>query len=70
MLKHRLRYVAGIDRATARELKWETGAGALLITVLELYSEELPPKISLASRLVSTGSDPTILWMDGIRVSR
>ena len=66
MTKHRIRYVAGIDRATARELKWETGAGALLITVLELYSEESPPKIALASRLVSTGSDPAILWMDGI----
>jgi len=69
MLKHRLRYVAGIDRATARELKWETGAGALLITVLELYSEEPPPKIALATRLVATGSDPTILWMDGIGIA-
>jgi hypothetical protein len=66
LVKHRIRYVAGIDRATARELKWETGAEALLITVLELYSEESPPKIALASRLVSTGSDPRILWMDGI----
>ena len=66
MIKHRLRYVAGIDRATARELKWETGAEAVLITVLELYSEEPPPKIALASRLVSTGSDPTILWMDAV----
>ena len=66
MLKHRLRYVAGIDRTTARELKFDTGAGALLITVLELYSEEPPPKIALATRLVATGSDPTILWMDGI----
>jgi TolB-like protein len=66
LIKHRIRYVAGIDTATARELKWETGAGAILITVLELYSQELPPKIALASRLVSTGSDPRILWIDGI----
>ena len=66
VIKHRLRYVGGIDKTVAYNLRWETGADAVLITTLELYSEEVPPKISLLSRLVSTGNNPTILWMDGV----
>jgi TolB-like protein len=66
MINHRLRYVGGIDKTLAYNLRWETGAEAVLITTLELYSEEVPPKISLLSRLVSTGNSPTILWMDGV----
>jgi len=66
MTNNRIRYVGGVDLATAQDLKWKTGAEAALVTTLELYSEEPPPKIALVSRLVSTGNDPTILWMDGI----
>jgi TolB-like protein len=66
IVKHRIRYVGGITRMTAQDFRWETGADAVLITSLELYSEVSPPKIALTSRLVSTGNDPTILWMDGI----
>jgi TolB-like protein len=66
VIKHRLRYVGGIDKTVANDLKWETGADAVLVTTLELYSEEVPPKISLLCRLISTGKNPTILWMDGM----
>ena len=66
IVKHRIRYVGGITRMTAQDFRWETGADAVLITSLELYSDISPPKIALTSRLVSTGNDPTILWMDGI----
>jgi len=64
IIKHRIRYLGGIDSATARALRWETGAEAVLIIALELFSEGLPPKIVLTTRLVSTGNNPTILWMD------
>ena len=64
IIKHRIRYVGGINRATARALRWEIGAEAVLITSLELFSENPPPKIVLTSRLISTGNNPTILWMD------
>ena len=66
MLKHRVRYLGGITKALARDLKWETGADAFLITSVELYSESPPPKIALTSRLVSSGNNPSILWMDGV----
>ncbi len=65
MTLHRLRYTGGIDSETARTMKEETGVDAVLITTVELYNYTAPPKISLWSRLVSTGSAPKIFWIDG-----
>jgi len=66
MAKHRIRYVGGIDKNIAQSFRKEMKTEALLITSLELYSEMNPPKIALTSRLVSTGDNPVILWIDGI----
>ncbi len=66
IVKHRIRYVGGIDEKTARDFRYETGADAVLITSVELYSDTPPPKIAFTCRLVSTGNTPKILWMDGV----
>ncbi len=66
MERNRIRYTGGINKAVAQAFKNETGAGGVLITSLELYSEANPPKIALTSRLVSTGDNPIILWIDGV----
>lgn len=67
LVRHRVRYTAGIDDETARSLKDETGAGGALLTSVELYTDLLGvPKIALSSRLVSTGGAPAILWADGV----
>jgi hypothetical protein len=66
IVKHRIRYVGGIDEITARDFRYETGADAVLITSVDLYSDTPPPKIALTCRLVSTGNNPKILWMDGV----
>ncbi len=65
MAKHRVRYTGGIDKPLAQAFKGDTGAEGVLITSLELYSNANPPKIALTSRLVSTGDEPVILWVDG-----
>ncbi len=65
MARNRIRYTGGINKAVAQAFKTETGVGGVLITSLELYSEVNPPKIALTSRLVSTGENPVILWIDG-----
>lgn len=65
MERNRIRYTGGINKAVAQAFKNETGVGGVLITSLELYNEVNPPKIALTSRLVSTGDDPIILWIDG-----
>ena len=62
--KHRVRYTGGLAREMALSLAGETGAGAVLVTSLDLYQEADPPKMALTARLVSTGDDTRILWMD------
>jgi len=66
LAKHRIRYAGGIDLKEAKAFKEDAGAGAVLITSLELYNTVYPPKISLTSRLVSTDNTTSILWMKGI----
>jgi TolB-like protein len=66
MAKHRVRYIAGLDTATSKSLSNEVGVNAVLITSVEAYSETYPPRIALISRLVSTGSRPSVLWADSV----
>jgi hypothetical protein len=69
MAKYRIRDTGGIDRATAQAFKNEIGVEGVLITAMEFYSEDIPPKMALTSRLVSTGDKAVILWMDGVGVA-
>lgn len=66
MARHRIRYTGGIDQGTAKAFKEETGTEGVLITAMELLTDVNPPKVALISRLVSTGDNPVILWMDGV----
>jgi hypothetical protein len=66
MVAHRMRYTGGIDIDTAQALRSEVGVDAVLITNIELYDEKPPPKIALASRLVSTEKQVSILWIDSV----
>jgi TolB-like protein len=66
IVRHRVRYIGGINEALARAFREETGVQAVLITSVEFYSDISPPKLALTARLVSTGNDPEILWMAGI----
>ena len=65
-VKHRIRYVGGLDLSAASAIRQEAGADVVLITSLEHYSDVLPPKIALTARLVSTADRIRILWMDGV----
>jgi len=66
MAKYRVRYTGGVSTEIAKAFKQDINVSSILITSLELYSDANPPKISLISRLVSTGGNPSILWMDGV----
>ena len=67
--RHRIRHMGGINTVDAEILGKETRTQAVLITSLEFYSETIPPKIALTSRLVSADSNTAILWMKGIGIS-
>lgn len=69
LTRHRIRYMGGIDNATAKALKAEEGLDAVLISSLDLYNEDSPLEIGIIARLVSTGEKPTILWMDSVSLT-
>src|SRR6185369_892181 len=66
---HRVRYLGGVDEITAAALSAETGAVAVLISTIELYSDVSPPKFSMISRLVSLKGVPEIVWMDSVAMA-
>jgi TolB-like protein len=67
--RHRVRVASGLDREEALAIRAATGAEAVLITSFAAYQERPPPHASLFARLVSTGEDPQILWMDSVALS-
>jgi len=69
MARHRMRYVGGLSEGMALALAEETGAAAALVTSLDLYFDREPPAFGLIARLVSTGEEPRILWMDDLQVA-
>ncbi|HEY3307057.1 MAG TPA: hypothetical protein VGJ93_01255 [Desulfuromonadaceae bacterium] len=66
---NQIRYLGGIDERTAALLSEKTGADAVLISTLELYSDVSPPKFSLICRLVSLKGLPEIIWMDSVGIA-
>ncbi|MBA4369585.1 MAG: hypothetical protein C0403_18325 [Desulfobacterium sp.] len=70
IVNHRIRYIGGLDRATARNFKAETGVHTVFQTSLELYRDAPMPKIVLFARLIrieEEGED--IVWMDSVGLS-
>lgn len=68
MAQHRMRYTGGVTARTAKVLRDEAGTDAVLITSVELYLPENPPKIALTARLVTTDS-LEIKWMDSVALA-
>lgn len=64
IVRHRVRYEAGIDAATADRLRQETGVAGVVIASVELSSEDAPPKVALLARLVSIESTPVVVWAE------
>lgn len=62
MTRHRVRYAAGIDTATAEALKNETGADAVVFASVELSDDAVPPRVAMTARLVSVEGAPTVVW--------
>ena len=61
--RHRVRDLSGLSRETGMAVREETGATAVLVTSVDLYAENDPPKLAMTCRLIATGSESRILWM-------
>jgi TolB-like protein len=66
LAKHRLRYTGGVDAPMAKVLREELAVDAVVVPTLELYSDQQPPKVSIAVRVVSTDERPVVLWADAV----
>jgi TolB-like protein len=64
MAAHRIRYTGGINSSGAGLFKDELGVDMVLVSSMELYSPTPPPKVAACVRLVSTGPEPRIAWID------
>lgn len=62
MARHRIRYTGGLDHETAKILKEELSADAVVIPTLEQYAQEDPPKVTLGVRITAVSERPTVLW--------
>ena len=63
--RHRLRHVGGIDGVAAAAAHEELGVDGIVLTTVQYYSPNSPPKLAITMRLVSADENPVILWMDG-----
>jgi hypothetical protein len=61
---HRIRHTGGVDRETAAVLRDEAGADGVIIPSLEIYQPVSPFRMAMTTRLVTTGAEPAIRWMD------
>ena len=66
MARHRVRYAAGIDAATAERLRAELKVDAVLFPSVELAMASVPPKVALMARLVSIAASPAVVWADDV----
>jgi TolB-like protein len=64
MTRHRVRYAAGLDAATAGSLRQETGVDGVVIASIDLSVNTVPPKVALTVRLVSVAGAPVVVWAD------
>ena len=66
LMRHRVRYTAGIDQATAEALRLETGVDGVVFASVELFSDLAPPKFAMTARLVSITAAPVVIWADDV----
>lgn len=64
--KHRIRHIGGIDRQGSLRLKEELGVDGVVITALETWYDAVPPRVAMIARVVATGDEPEIAWIDSV----
>ncbi|RLB68352.1 MAG: hypothetical protein DRH08_01205 [Deltaproteobacteria bacterium] len=66
MAKYRMRHTGGLSRHLSQKMQEELGVDGVFITSLETWQEEIPPRVSLFIRVISTGSQPEVIWIDSV----
>jgi len=66
MAKYRMRHTGGVSRYLSQKMQEELGVDGVFITSLETWQEAIPHRVSLITRVISTGSQPEIIWIDSV----
>lgn len=66
MRKYRVRHVGGLNTDFSQRLKEEAGVAGVFLTSLETWQASAVPRVSLISRVVTTGEQPEIAWIDSV----
>lgn len=66
MAKYRMRYVGGLNRAIGLQMKSELGVDGVFVASLESWQESEPTRVSMSARVVSSGEQPEVLWIDSV----
>jgi hypothetical protein len=63
--RHRVRFTGGIDGPTASAAHDELGVDGILISSVELYSDEGEPRIGVTMRVVAATEQANLVWIGG-----
>lgn len=66
LARHRIRYTAGVDGATAAAARDELEVDALLAPWIQQYDAADPPRVAVTMRVVSAEEEPRLLWIGGV----
>ena len=66
MAKYRMRHVGGLSRDLSSRMQTELGVSAVFVTSLETWQEDVPPRVSIITRVIATGEEPEVLWIDSV----
>jgi TolB-like protein len=66
MAKYRMRHTGGVSRHLSQKMQEELGVDGIFITSLETWQEAIPHRVSLITRVISTGSQPEVIWIDSV----
>ncbi|MDH4008599.1 MAG: hypothetical protein OEU35_11090 [Desulfuromonadales bacterium] len=66
MAKYRMRHTGGVSRYLSQKMQEELGVDGVFIASLETWQEEIPHRVSLVTRVVSSGSQPEVIWIDSV----
>lgn len=69
MSKYRVRHVGGLNTEFSQRLKADAGVDGVFLTSLESWQDSAIPRVSLISRVVATGEQPMIAWIDSVGLS-
>jgi TolB-like protein len=66
LARHRIRYTGGVSQEFGRALFQDAAVTAALIVAVDEFDPVDPPRVGLTARLVATGENPRVVWIESL----